>query len=534
LKKIFKYLFSLFNRYPTSNRARIIHSEDICRLPPHITEKNKIHIAVQCVQDPFYYALFSGLCSELRKKILVKVDLVVPQSVDRATGLSLRALLLRLPPLNILQISQWVRLWSSVTPSIAYRSVTAGISVADLVDLWRSWRIWQKIHSAEELINLSINGVFCGDLIGDTYLRFRLSAKLQIDDIFILHIIWQAHRDIRKATLYFRKNKPNLYISSYTTYIQHGIPVRVALREGIKVLSFGNAQELGMFHRMNHVFQTRYSLLYKKDFSLIVSKDSVMALAKAEMESRMSGGIDNTTSSMKMPAYGSFVTDLPNLHNSVVIFMHDFYDSPHVYANFIFADFWDWITFTIKVLNRAGITFYLKPHPNQVESSKNVLDDLKNEFSDLNFLPIEADAMQLASVGIVCGITAYGTISSELAYLGIPSIACAEHPHIAFDFCKTAKTKLEYEKLLDRALQIQVNHSEFREQSLQFYAMHNLIFPEEHIQFRNEALKIIRNFNANDILDEDLISEFVKFKAMPCFGWMVDNIVNNSLNAGYK
>ena len=236
MKKNLKYLFSLFNKYPTSSRVRIIHNEDICRLPPHITEKNKIHIAVQCVQDPFYYALFSGLCSELRKKILVKVDLVVPKSVDRATGLSLRALLLRLPPLNILQISQWVRLWSSVTPSIAYRSIAMGLSVADLVDLWRSWRIWQKIHSAEELINLSINGVSCGDLIGDTYLRFRLSAKLQINDIFILHIIWQAHRDIRKATLYFRKNKPNLYISSYTTYIQHGIPVRVALREGIKVL----------------------------------------------------------------------------------------------------------------------------------------------------------------------------------------------------------------------------------------------------------------------------------------------------------
>ena len=534
MKENFKYLFSLLNRYPISSRARLLHNEDIDRQPPDITQKNKIHIAVQCVQDPFYYALFSGLCSELRKKTLIKVDLVVPQSVDRAIGLSLRSLLLRLPPLNILQINQWVRLWSSVSPFVAYRSVAIRISVADLVDLWRSWRLWKKIHSAEELINLSINGLACGDLIGDTYLRFRPSPKLQINDIFILHIIWQAHRDVRKATLYFKKNKPNLYVSSYTTYIQHGIPVRVALRQGIKVLSFGNAQELGMFHRINHVFQTRYSLQYKKDFSKIISKDSVMASAKAEMESRMSGGIDNTTSSMKTPAYGSFVTDLPNLHNSVVIFMHDFYDSPHVYANFIFSDFWEWITFTIKVLNKAGITFYLKPHPNQVEGSKDALDDLKNEFSDLNFLPIEADAMQLASVGMICGITAYGTISSELAYLGIPSIACAEHPHIAFDFCKTAKTKFEYEKLLGAALQIKINHNEFREQSLQFYAMHNLIFPEEHIQFRNAALKFIRHFNANDTLDEELLSEFIKFKAMPCFGWMVEKIINNSLDAAYK
>ena len=93
---------------------------------------------------------------------------------------------------------------------------------------------------------------------------------------------------------------------------------------------------------------------------------------------------------------------------------------------------------------------------------------------------------------------------------------------------------MEYEKLLGWALQIHVNHSEYREQSLQFYVMHNLIFPEEHIQFRNAALKFIRNFNASDILDEELISEFVKFKAMPCFGWMVDKIINNSLNAAYK
>ena len=68
-----------------------------------------------------------------------------------------------------------------------------------------------------------------------------------------------------------------------------------------------------------------------------------------------------------------------------------------------------------------------------------------------------------------------GTVVHELAYLGVPSIACARHPHVAFDFCSTAKSREHYVALLKAAHDMRFTHPEdMRQQVLAFYAMHNL------------------------------------------------------------
>ena len=82
---------------------------------------------------------------------------------------------------------------------------------------------------------------------------------------------------------------------------------------------------------------------------------------------------------------------------------------------------------------------------------------------------------QLIEGGIVSAITVYGSVAHEMAYFGIPSIACARHPHIAYSFCRTANTKEGYRKLINSLKTMQnLNASKIRNESLEFYFMHNL------------------------------------------------------------
>jgi hypothetical protein len=173
----------------------------------------------------------------------------------------------------------------------------------------------------------------------------------------------------------------------------------------------------------------------------------------------------------------------------VVIFLHDFYDSPHVYREMLFPDFWEWICFTIETLQNAHIPFFIKPHPNQINLSNDVLDKLQERYSGLAMIPSAVTNKQLADAGMACAVTVYGTVAHEMAYFGIPTIACAHHPHICFDFCRTAKSREEYAQFLKQPAQIDIDKPTMREQSLRFYYMHNLNLTTEMAELRDALMK---------------------------------------------
>jgi hypothetical protein len=126
---------------------------------------------------------------------------------------------------------------------------------------------------------------------------------------------------------------------------------------------------------------------------------------------------------------------------AVVVFLHDFFDSPHVYADLVFEDFWQWICCTIDTLQAAGIRFYPEaaPEPGSPERRAVLEEPARRSYPHAGAAIAQGVSnAQLAQAGMACGVTVYGTVAHELAFLGIPSIACARHPHHAFDFCRTA------------------------------------------------------------------------------------------------
>ena len=530
--RIMRFLYGLFARLPPGDNLAKLH--DLLKLnAPIPPSKSSKLLLVQCVEDPYYVVLFSGLVNSIRQNVPVEVELFIPRSFNAAIGVGWKAWIVRLPPVSWLLVRQWINMWESVSKKVGYRSVSFH-PLWDCQDLISSWAFWRKATSISQLEKIKILGVVCGDLIIDSYLRFRPSPRVLIGDVFMLYLIWQAHRDIRRSRKYFNTIKPFLYLTTYTTYIQHGIAARVATQEGVRTFSFGNHQEITKLITEKDVFHTRNGRNYKRDLKLLEGSDKKLLQASHQLEKRLSGGVDSSTAYMRVSAYKEVLPDIDGIQNCIVVFLHDFYDSPHIYGDLVFSDFWDWISFTIEALQKAGVRFLIKPHPNQIALSDAVISELLSQFQGLEIISAAITNAQLVRAGIVCAVTVYGSVAHEMAYMGIPTIACGDNPHIAFSFCRTAKNQAEYENYLRNALNVELTNIEkalYKQEAIEFYVMHNLAADHTYIDLREALISIWLDVHvkSNEIMK--IVEEFKNLQKMHGYNSIISSLIYQYPNA---
>jgi hypothetical protein len=127
---------------------------------------------------------------------------------------------------------------------------------------------------------------------------------------------------------------------------------------------------------------------------------------------------------------------------------------------------------------------------------------------------------------MACAVTVYGTVAHEMAYMGVPTIASANHPHISFDFCKTAKSKIEYAELLRNALSLDFDQVEMKRQSLIFYYMHNLNVDADENSI-NEAFLKLRQLCANpeEIHKGAVVGLLNEIEMLPAFASYINRLV---------
>lgn len=515
----------IFGRYPDDAVAQHLHGK-FNELPITRLDGAPGRILVQAVETSYYYALFTHLCLALRQRAPLTIDLFLSRSFNAGIGNGLRQFLVRSFPLNRLLANQWLRLYDRVSDHVGYRSHSLRHPLGDLIDAFRAWRDWRALRAAGQLESLVIEGVEVADLVSDSYLRFRPSPRVRLDDPFLVSLLWQARRDLRRSRIYFRKARPQFYLTSFTTYVQHGVAARVALQEGVKVFSFGNFQHFYKLITPADVYHTQNPVNYRRDFEHLPDAERLMQDAQRQLELRLSGGIDVATSYMKASAYKNVTAAVPDVRGAVVIFLHDFYDSPHVYADLVFPDFWQWVCFTLETLRGQGIRVFAKPHPNQIALSDHVLEELKQRYPDLAMIPSGVTNRQLVDAGMVCAVTVYGTVAHEMAYLGVPTIACARHPHVAFDFCRTAKDRETYAGYLRNALKLGGDPAEMRRQALQFYVMHNLSLPQDERDLRDAMIAAWKACLPGQATLEEISQRFAQMAALPAFAKVADDLVS--------
>lgn len=497
----------LFSRYPDEPGVRPQSFARKRNTPP--AGAGSALLSFQSVPDKFYFLLFGAICARLEAYAAIRSELVIVRAVSGAVGTGWRAELKRSALVAWLWSGRWVRAYGDLIDGVAYRGATWAYPFRDLMDWFRSRALWRQLQQQGEVLSLKTDGIEVADLLVDSYLRFKPSPEFDVKDPFVRRLVWQALRDVRQAQAYFGRRKPRWYLTSYTTYLEHGIPARVALRQGVEVWSFGNLNGFGKRLTQADDFHTQNFEGYRAGFEALDRQEERLDAARQQLENRLSGGIDAATSYMRKSAYGQTQVELPpGLDGAVVIFLHDFYDSPHIYPDLVFQDFWRWVCFTIEVLQESGTRFFLKPHPNQIALSDEALGRLRQKYPDLEWLPINASNVQLARAGIACGVTVYGTVAHELAYLGVPSIACARHPHYTFDFCRTARTQEEYKGMLESYGVMPLPKAEMQRQALAFYYMHNLHGARDERELQQAFVAFWRACNVGEADEDTLIRSF--------------------------
>ena len=478
VKKIMRSFVRWLRLRPADTRVLAIANT----LPTYVSEayeKNTMLIAVQGLPDPIFFGLFSSIVEDLRKNQSIRAELLQIRSINGAIGVDAISKLHRSWLNTYLFNNQWARIYRNLIGSVAYRSQPFFWNFFRGKDRRLARQLWNEMKALPNPERLYTQGIQIGDLVIDSYLRFRPSPRFDVNDPFVLMILQQAVRELSLARHYFKMKLPSLYLSSYSTYIEHGIPVRVAVGLGIPVRVYGNLITFGKKLSARDTYHTVDTSQYKERFKALSAYEKNVALefAEKELNHRLSGGIDVATSYMRVSAYAYSGERVPQVVGAVVIFLHDFYDSPHIYPDLVFTDFWAWICFTIKTLSDAGIPFWLKAHPNQISLGAGVLVELQQKFPQARFISPGITNTELVKAGILCGVTVYGTVAHELAYLGVPTITCANHPHASFDFCWTGKTVEEYRRMLLSPGKLPISIHDMRQQALAFYYMHNFSGP---------------------------------------------------------
>lgn len=466
--------------------------------------KTNKKILVQGVEDYYYFSLFGTIIKSLVKKNNnITMEHYIPRNLAIGSTTSVFGFLKSTIFNTRYRDKKWSKLYSSYSHKMAFSNEGSTKLSFDLLSFIKAYKIYKKIKNKKDVLNLSIDNINVGDLVYDSYLRYKPAPIVDIDDFYLCIIIWQSLRNIQNSKTYFTNNKVIFLLTSYSSYIHHGITARVAIQHNVKVYAFG---DYGSFYQeLNEIypFHSKNCRNYLNDFNKI--KHNIdLSLSKEALENRFRGTIDLATSYMQISAYKNNNENVPNVKASVVIFLHDFFDSPHIYEHMVFCDFYDWIETTIELLISNNINFFIKPHPNQIDESKNVVEDLKLKYKNLKFLSTKITNLQLVEHGIKAGISVYGTVAHELAYLNIPVVLCGENPHSCYNFCFEAKDIKEYSNLIKEINNLEVpKNSKYEIES--FYYMHNLLNTDEMLQLLKN-ISDLRNLSAE--LDDNLFEKY--------------------------
>lgn len=133
-----------------------------------------------------------------------------------------------------------------------------------------------------------------------------------------------------------------------------------------------------------------------------------------------------------------------------------------------------WLQFVGEIVEKTDYEWYIKQHPDEAERGNVFISEFVRRHDRIKMLPKEISPFDLKEAGFDYALTIAGSIGHEYPLLGINVIHAGNHPHIAFDFTITPKSKSEYEDIL---LNIQEYSAlEHREDIYKYYCIHYLYY----------------------------------------------------------
>ena len=311
--------------------------------------------------------------------------------------------------------------------------------------------LMETIKDKRDIENITLNNVWIGDLIYDSYLMDFKKPTIEKDSVDFKKFLLESIQIFVWWDDYFNENNVHAVNVSHCVY-NLAIPLRIALRRNIPAFQ-ANLTHMYRMNKDNYFAYSDYRY-FPELFAALPEdiKKAGIAEASRRIEKRLAGevGVDmaySTKSAFGASRHARLLSETPR--KKILIATHCFFDSPHSYGNNIFPDFYEWLEFLGEISQETDYDWYIKTHPDYLSGTMEVIESFLRRYPNITLLPADSSHHQIISEGINLALTVYGTIAFEYAMLGIPVInASQNNPHIAYSFNLHAESIGHYKKLL--------------------------------------------------------------------------------------
>jgi hypothetical protein len=388
------------------------------------------------------------------------------------------------------------------------------------------------LKKLEDICRIKINGVHVGDLIYDSYLKFYKIPTIDINDQKFKDFLFESIKCFVFWEKYLSRNPVKAIVITHAVY-SGAMPSRIASYKypQIKIIS-GNSNGVYSFSKIEQNPWLNFRNL-RKEFSKLsnIEKKEGLKLSKKMIEKRLRG-VDNfdLNSAKKSPYNLEYYKNRVIKKSSnikIIVAAHCFLDSPHIFGNFFFSDFMQWLNFLAKISEKTNYDWYIKSHPNFNPLTYNFLKEFVKQNKKFTLLPLNYGHKQIFKEKIDFALTVYGTIGWEYAYKDIPVInASKNNPHFNYNFNINPRSIFEYKRILLnlKKTKIRINKSHIVEYYFIAYIYHVVDWLFRDQQLLKNALK---NFDRS-------FKEQTYTKWMNNFSKIKHSKIINGLNSFFK
>ena len=348
---------------------------------------------------------------------------------------------------------------------------------------------YSKLKTTEDLLNLDIEGIVIGDLIYDTYLRYFENHTINnFSDSNLKKIIFFSIDNFFLIKHHIEKFSIKALFTTYTTYISHGLAVRICLDKGIPVYTVGDDSYI--VKRVNKEYP--YSINNYWEFKKFNLSKDIEARIINDLNFRFKGGIDNAIRYMRSTSFGDINEKKHffenRLERNVVIYVHDLFDSPHWLKKMQYKDYYEYITEICECIkNDKSTRYYIKLHPNAIKGSNEIISEYINSLNaeSISILPLGISNNDIINFRPDLIVTVNGTVGMEMAYFEIPVVALEDNLYMNFSFVHTCSTLIEFYSIVrgDKPPIVNFKRDEIISFYFQMYVQDLLVFDEKTLPF---------------------------------------------------
>jgi len=311
-----------------------------------------------------------------------------------------------------------------------------------------------NLNNKNDLINLKINNIWVGDLIYDTFLKIKKVPTINIHNEEFIKFFCNAIYVFFYWSDFFKKNKVKAVIISHSTYL-YGMVMRIAISNKVTVYkpTFNTIYKI---KKKNYTIGDEFFTL-KKKFQYLTKKiqENGLRLAKNEIKEMYKG---NKKFALGYNYKNKKINITKVNKNKILIAMHNFYDSPHVFGKMLFPDFYEWLNHIVELSKKTNYEWYFKLHPENSKKDLILIKKILSKNKRIKLISSKINNNKIINIGINCVLTCFGSIGYEFAYQGIKVInACTRNPHAGYNFTLNPKTISEFDHMIINMHKIKLN-----------------------------------------------------------------------------